>query len=80
LKWVLKGADFSDNFNIRLQGDYWSFRWKWPRKSWWYATKPIYVDLGDRLFAIKRLYADVPCGGWGYFVDYARFVQACQGT
>jgi hypothetical protein len=41
--WVLRGSDFWDSLNFRQRDGFVSFRWKWPRKSWWFATKPVYI-------------------------------------
>ncbi len=82
--WVLRAEDFRTNIDFRCRDSYHSFRWKWPRQSWFAATAPIFLDLGDPtfdddgfndpeqptgLFRIHHLYHDTPCGGWGHFVN-----------
>lgn len=52
-----------------------SFRWKSPPKSWWVAKKLIYVDFGDFLFLIKKLYPNIPCGGWGVVLSKKEFLD-----
>ena len=73
--WVIRGEAFAENLSIRARRGFWSFRWKWPRKAWWSAARPVFIDLGADLFLIKKLYPEVPCGGWGIFVEYDRFVR-----
>lgn len=35
------------------------FRWLWPRKTWLYAQKPLYLDLGGPdLLRVKKFYSD----------------------
>lgn len=43
--WLINGNSFGKNLIFRDKKDYYSFRWKHPVKSWWYAKKPIYVDF-----------------------------------
>jgi len=46
--WLIDGDKFANNLLIRSKGNYFSFRWKHPPKSWWYANKNVYVDLSYR--------------------------------
>lgn len=63
--WIVNASDFA--LSIREQDDYVSFRWKWPRKSWWNSTRPIYFDLGFKgILEVRKIYNEVPCGGWGH--------------
>lgn len=41
--WLIRGADF--HFRLRQRDGFLSFRWLWPAKTWWMATKPIFVDF-----------------------------------
>jgi len=52
-----------------------TFRWKHPPKSWWSANKQIIIDLGDTVFEIKKIYEDIPCGGWGNLIDKEKFIE-----
>lgn len=61
------------------QPEHFNFRWKHPRKSWWAATRPLFVDMGDRLFEIKKLNASVPCAGWGKYTTRAGFIANSGG-
>lgn len=62
--WVVNAAEF--NLDIRQRQGYATFRWKWPRKSWWSAGKPLFFDLGhEGILEVKKIYHRTPCGGWG---------------
>ncbi len=75
--WVLNGEKFGDRLNIRFDGErkIYTFRWKNPPKSWWYAKKEIYVDQGNCLFQIKKIYPNLPCGGWGIIIQKKDFLN-----
>jgi len=45
--WLLNGETIGRNLSLNNQGNYFTFRWYHPPKSWWIAEKEIYVDLGD---------------------------------
>ena len=75
--WLIRGEGFADNLRIRNRGDHVTFRWKWPRKSWWAATSPMVFDLGDSLLHVRKIYPEVPCGGWGNWISIPRFLQRC---
>ena len=34
------------------------YRWRWPRATWGFAKKKIYLDLGDQLFYIAWMSSD----------------------
>lgn len=74
--WVLKGEDFEHNFDLRKKGGIYTFRWKHPRKSWWSAKKPIFIEFSQGLFEVKKIHAQTPCGGYGRFVDMHTFVRS----
>lgn len=75
--WLLNGDKFFENIDITERSDHVTFRWKWPRKTWWYASKPIFIDLPGRPYMlwIKRMYQDPPYNGWGKRVTYNRFID-----
>jgi competence CoiA-like predicted nuclease len=80
--WVLDASGFRRNIEHRRRGKYESFRWKTPRKSWWHSgghrhtQVSIYLDYGySRLFLIRKLYANIPCGGWGTWVSRGSFIS-----
>ena len=79
--WLFDGRDISDeNFDLRGDGDYRTFRWKHPRKIYGLCRKPVFIDFGngtDRpgrdgfIFQLKKLYLNgPPYGGWGFRVNY----------
>ena len=74
--WVLKGSNFKENLEFTKQKGYHSFRWKHPRKTWWDAKKPIYIDMGNGImFNIKKIHKGVPCGGWGKYLTVDDFMN-----
>lgn len=61
LIWVVDASGFLANLSLRNRGDYWSFRWKWPRKWQFAITRPLAWDMGDgRLFHVKKLHPNKP--------------------
>lgn len=73
--WILKGEDFEDNFELRRKGSIYTFRWKHPRKAWWNADKPIYIDFKKGFFEVKKIYPQTPCGGYGKFINKGAFIR-----
>ena len=72
--WLFDASQFEGNIDMRFRGSHDTFRWKWPRKSIWYVRKPMFWDFGQNcIFHVKRLYQDVPCGGWGHFCSASWF-------
>jgi competence CoiA-like predicted nuclease len=71
--WIINGESFSNNFNLRKRDkNYYTFRWKWSRKSWVNSTKLKLIDFdfnSDKIFVIKKIYFTKYCGGWGYFMS-----------
>jgi competence protein CoiA len=71
--WLINGEHFDDNFELREKDNYFTFRWKWSRKSWQYSKCKKYIDFhDDTLFLIKKLYDK---GGWGVLVSKEDFFQ-----
>lgn len=64
--WIVNAESFKDNIILYEKDGYFSFRWKHPRKCWYKSTKSIYLDFGEILFRIKKLY---PGRGWGKLVE-----------
>jgi competence CoiA-like predicted nuclease len=73
--WVLNGKEFSENIEFRQKKGFISFRWRWPRKAWWHAKKPIYIDLPNRFFRVDRIFPTVPCGGYGQEMTVSDFLS-----
>lgn len=45
--WLINGKSFCKGMQLRNKKGLITFRWKNPPKSWWFATKPIYIDFSD---------------------------------
>jgi competence CoiA-like predicted nuclease len=46
------------------------FRWKYPRKTWQVAKRPVFIDLDEEtLLLLKKVHHDLPCGGWGILTN-----------
>jgi len=73
--WIINANDFSHNFIIKENDNYVSFRWLWPRKSLWYIKNPLYLDFGNYILHIKKIYLNTPCGGWGYKINKLKFIE-----
>lgn len=55
--WILNGDTLAKGLELTKQTEgYVGFKWKYFPKSWMLAKKPIYVDLGEKLLQIKKLY------------------------
>ena len=76
LVWLIDGRDFHDNCNFRQQDYGHSFRWKWPRRSYFSARRPMFWDFGDWVFEVKKLHPNLPCGGWGRFLRPEAFINS----
>lgn len=74
--WVIK---LSKNNHIRTTGTYgnnsYSFRWLYPRKSFWYSNRPVYVDIGNEVILLKKVHHNIPCGGWGIIIKKESFIK-----
>ena len=60
--WVLDAREFIENFRSfiakpgKYRGNYYTFRWYHPRKTWLAATKPVFIDFNSAwLFHIKKI-------------------------
>lgn len=71
--WLFDGTDLEEHrLNLRPRGKITTFRWKHPRKHYGHCRKPVYIDLGDRIFKMDKLYLDKPpYGGYGKVGDPA---------
>lgn len=69
MMWIINGEEFFDkNITTFNKGDYYTFRWKQPRKCWFSARCPVYIDIGSKmLFRLNKIHAEVPCYGWGKY-------------
>ena len=78
MMWIVNGASFFANFEVRPAEGYCTFRWKWPRTCWCAAKHPLYFDFGitDKdMFRVRKLYSETPCGGWGKWVEKTDFMR-----
>jgi competence protein CoiA len=93
--WVFDAvyADETDRLDLRAKrgrdgSEYWSFRWKHPRRSILACRRPVFLDLGGwsqnydcrfhRLLELKRMYPNAPNGGWGHLRAVDEFlVERC---
>ena len=74
LIWIfdIQEAYNKERFELRkeLSATKRTFRWKHPQKSIAFATRKVYLDLGnDWLLYLIKIYADSPCGGIGELVS-----------
>lgn len=57
------------NLTLHRRDRYWSFRWRWARRSLFdaFLRPPVYLHLGGtRVLKVMRLYDDETTAGWGY--------------
>lgn len=74
LIWVfdIQEAYNKERFELRkeLSATKRTFRWKHPKKSIAFATRKVYLDLGnDWLLYLIKMYPDTPCGGIGELIS-----------
>jgi len=77
MAWLINGHDFWENLEwIKVDGDYYEFRWKHARKTWITASRIIFIDTPFGLFKIKN----IRDGKWkvvcGSFVQAAKLMQS----
>lgn len=79
--WVLDARVFAENLDFRDRGQYVSFRWKHPRKTWTRLVRPRFFDFGDgTMFEARRIHQQVPCGGWGLWTSREQFIADYLST
>lgn len=73
--------DFLDTFRLDLRdrGDgtnYRTFRWRHAKKHIAFATKPVFLDLGNnQILHLKKMYPEPPVGGWGLLYPKSKLVD-----
>lgn len=107
--WLINGNTFAKGLDLRCKDnpDIFTFRWKHPPKSWWFAEKQIYIDLTSEIeyykslqkkynnneiflheiklyterpiFQLKKIYKNIPCGGYGYLITKKEFLKTYRG-
>lgn len=74
--WIFKVDDAIHNLDFRRKDNYFTFRWKHPKKTIAYTSRPTFLDVGDdMLFILKKMYQGTPYGGWGYFITIEKFLK-----
>jgi len=102
--WLVNGKELFAGLELRKKDDYYTFRLKNPPKSWFSATKRIYIHLngymarsremiyddnfngymetvynqswdGSKIFVLKKIYPNVPCGGYGVIISKEEFIR-----
>ncbi len=78
--WLFDASDFAERviLNHHLDAweqEYYGFRWLHPRKSYEYVTKPMFWDMGDFIFRVKKLYTKRHFTGWGYALSHDQFIK-----
>lgn len=93
--WVFDATPFRENVQLRVPPDrqfnegpngelresgYRTFRWKRPRPTHALLKAHLWWDLGGgTMFQVKKIYPEVPCGGWGYICGRKRFIERFIG-
>jgi competence protein CoiA len=68
------------SLKFREKENYWTFRWKHPRKHLAFTNKDSYWDWDSgTLFYLKTMYAEPPCRGWGQFAKTKWFIKNFGG-
>ena len=74
--WLLNGKELCSGLCLKSKKDIFTFRWKHPAKTWWFANEKIYIDFNDLgIFLIKKIYKNIPCGGWGILLSRNEFLK-----
>jgi competence protein CoiA len=59
--WIVDASQFVDHLQFSEKDKHYTFRWKWARSCWGFATKPVYLDIGNGcLFEIKKIHPGSP--------------------
>jgi competence protein CoiA len=59
--------------HIEPKNDYYTFRWYHPRRTIAACKCPVYLDLGDQLFQVRRHYEGFR-RGWGHLIEPSQFM------
>jgi hypothetical protein len=58
---------------------YATIRWKHPPKTLWNIKKLLFLDVGNgKVFYLKKIYPNIPCGGYGYILDKEYFINCIK--
>lgn len=76
--WLFDGTDLADRIDLRRRGNYVTFRWKHPRKTYAFCKHPCLIDLCDcSILVLKKLHLreGPPYGGWGRLSSRRQFIR-----
>lgn len=73
--WLFNCIPTSKNFLVFDKENYFTFKWRWAKRSARACDCPVFCDLGADIgiFEIKKMY-DNNCG-WGYLHSYNEFCE-----
>jgi competence CoiA-like predicted nuclease len=71
--WLFNIIPFINHFVFKVKENYFTFRWKYPKRSLAYISKPLFFDFGDKILEVKKIYFSKYCGGWGRFYTKEEF-------
>lgn len=75
--WVFDMSESRVDFREQDYGA--SFRWYSPKKSIWSVEAKMFWDFGeDQIFHVKKIYRDIPCGGYGKWIDRSDFLKSFE--
>lgn len=73
--WILDGNKFIKNFEARDQEGYCNFTWKYAKRSFTAAEKPVFIALGNRIFEVKKYYENFKYG-WGKMYSMRQYIES----
>jgi len=77
--WLFDATTVGDRFETRnkvskFHGPYTTFRWKHARRTIVFCHCPVFLDLGEYVFEVKKIYTD-PIAGWGNVLTLDGFTE-----
>ena len=72
--WVIDSAPFMANLMYYPKSGYVKMKWKWPRKSWLVAQKPIFIDTRDG-WLFQPIKISERGTGYGHFIEVSEFME-----
>lgn len=70
-----------ERLNFRPKGEFWSFRWKHPRKHIAFTKAKTYLDIGGGFVLwLQAMYPESPCGGWGYPLEVTDLIEGWRNS
>ena len=78
LLWIFDVTEIADHFSVIDRDEYTSFRWRWARKTWASAKRPVVLDFGaGRLLRVKKFYDSG--NGWGTWLSVEKLLSWAGG-